>query len=66
MGKGEVSMARIAIVGVGAIGGAISGLLEIAGGHDVTLCRRRRWLVFVGNPLRKQDLGRLRMPHLRH
>ena len=34
-------MARIAIVGVGAIGGAIAGLLEMAGGHEVTLCTRR-------------------------
>jgi 2-dehydropantoate 2-reductase len=34
-------MARIAIVGVGAIGGAISGLLEMAGGHEITLCTRR-------------------------
>jgi 2-dehydropantoate 2-reductase len=41
MGKGEVSMARVAIVGVGAIGGAISGLLQLAGGHEITLCTRR-------------------------
>jgi 2-dehydropantoate 2-reductase len=34
-------MARIAIVGVGAIGGAIAGLLEMAGGHEITLCTRR-------------------------
>ena len=34
-------MARIAIVGVGAIGGAIAGLLESAGGHEITLCTRR-------------------------
>jgi len=34
-------MARIAIVGVGAIGGAIAGLLEIAGGHEIILCTRR-------------------------
>lgn len=34
-------MARIAIVGVGAIGGAVAGFLEIAGGHEITLCTRR-------------------------
>jgi 2-dehydropantoate 2-reductase len=34
-------MARIAMVGVGAIGGAIAGLLEMAGGHQITLCARR-------------------------
>ena len=34
-------MARIAIVGVGAIGGAIAALLENAGGHEITLCTRR-------------------------
>ena len=34
-------MARIAIVGVGAIGGAIAGLLEAVGGHQITLCTRR-------------------------
>lgn len=34
-------MARIAIIGVGAIGGAIAGLLESAGGHEITLCTRR-------------------------
>lgn len=34
-------MARIAIVGVGAIGGAIAGLLETAGRHEITLCTRR-------------------------
>lgn len=33
---------RIAIVGVGAIGGAIAGLLEMAGRHEVLLCTRRR------------------------
>ncbi|MGH9599676.1 MAG: 2-dehydropantoate 2-reductase, partial [Terracidiphilus sp.] len=33
-------MARVAIVGVGAIGGAIAGLLE-QGGHELTLCTRR-------------------------
>ena len=37
----EVRMARIAIVGVGAIGGAIAGLLEMTGGHEITLCTRR-------------------------
>jgi 2-dehydropantoate 2-reductase len=34
-------MARVSIVGVGAIGGAIAGLLEIAGRHEITLCTRR-------------------------
>ncbi len=34
-------MARVAIVGVGAIGGAIAGLLEMAGGHEILLCTRR-------------------------
>lgn len=34
-------MARIAIVGAGAIGGAIAGLLEMAGCHEITLCTRR-------------------------
>jgi 2-dehydropantoate 2-reductase len=34
-------MARIAIVGVGAIGGALAALLETAGGHEIVLCTRR-------------------------
>jgi len=34
-------MAKVAIVGVGAIGGALAGLLETAGGHEITLCTRR-------------------------
>jgi 2-dehydropantoate 2-reductase len=34
-------MARIAIVGVGAIGGAIAGLLQMAPGHQIILCTRR-------------------------
>lgn len=34
-------MARIAIVGVGAIGGALAGLLATAGQHEITLCTRR-------------------------
>ena len=34
-------MARVAIVGVGAIGGALAGLLETAGRHEITLCTRR-------------------------
>ncbi len=34
-------MACIAIVGVGAIGGALAGLLETAGRHELTLCTRR-------------------------
>ena len=34
-------MARIAIVGVGAIGGTIAALLELAGGHEIILCTRQ-------------------------
>jgi 2-dehydropantoate 2-reductase len=34
-------MARVAIVGVGAIGGALAWLLQEAGGHELTLCTRR-------------------------
>ena len=34
-------MARIAIVGAGAIGGAIAGLLEMTGEYEITLCTRR-------------------------
>lgn len=34
-------MARIAVVGVGAIGGALAALLELAGGHEIVLCTRR-------------------------
>lgn len=34
-------MARIAIVGVGAIGGVIAALLQSAGRHEVVLCARR-------------------------
>jgi len=34
-------MARIAIVGVGAIGGALAALLEITGRHEIVLCTRR-------------------------
>jgi 2-dehydropantoate 2-reductase len=34
-------MARVAIVGVGAIGGALAGLLHTAGRHEITLCTRR-------------------------
>ena len=34
-------MARVAIVGVGAIGGALAGLLETTGRHELTLCTRR-------------------------
>jgi len=34
-------MARVAIVGVGAIGGALAGLLATAGRHEITLCTRR-------------------------
>ena len=34
-------MARIAIVGVGAIGGVMAALLETTGLHEITLCTRR-------------------------
>lgn len=34
-------MARIAIVGVGAIGGALAALLQSTGKHDLILCTRR-------------------------
>ncbi len=34
-------MAQVAIVGVGAIGGALAALLEVAGCHQITLCTRR-------------------------
>lgn len=34
-------MAKVAIVGVGAIGGALAGFLEMTGGHTITLCTRR-------------------------
>jgi 2-dehydropantoate 2-reductase len=34
-------MARVAIVGVGAIGGALAGLLQTAARHEITLCTRR-------------------------
>lgn len=34
-------MARVAIVGVGAIGGALAALLEVTGRHQITLCTRR-------------------------
>ena len=34
-------MARVAIIGVGAIGGALAGLLASAGRHELTLCTRR-------------------------
>ncbi|HEU5409176.1 MAG TPA: 2-dehydropantoate 2-reductase [Nitrospira sp.] len=34
-------MARVAIIGVGAIGGVVSGLLETTGLHEITLCTRR-------------------------
>ena len=39
--KAGAKMARMAIVGVGAIGGVMAGLLEAAGGHEITLCTRR-------------------------
>jgi len=34
-------MARIAVVGVGAIGGVIASLLHQSGQHQITLCTRR-------------------------
>ncbi len=34
-------MARIAIVGVGAIGGVVAALLQSAGRHEIVLCTRR-------------------------
>ena len=34
-------MARIAIVGAGAIGGVTAALLQQAGGHELLLCTRR-------------------------
>ena len=34
-------MAKVAIVGVGAIGGVLAGLLETAHAHEITLCTRR-------------------------
>jgi 2-dehydropantoate 2-reductase len=40
----EVRMARIAIVGVGAIGGAIAGLLQMTDKHEITFCTRRPFL----------------------
>ncbi len=34
-------MARVAVVGVGAIGGVLAALLETTGRHEMTLCTRR-------------------------
>jgi 2-dehydropantoate 2-reductase len=34
-------MARVAVVGVGAIGGVLAALLETTGRHEITLCTRR-------------------------
>ncbi|SNS27391.1 ketopantoate reductase [Granulicella rosea] len=34
-------MAKVAIIGVGAIGGVLAGLLQAAGAHEITLCTRR-------------------------
>lgn len=34
-------MARVAVVGVGAIGGVVAALLQSAGHHEITLCTRR-------------------------
>jgi 2-dehydropantoate 2-reductase len=35
-------MARVAVVGVGAIGGVLASLLQTTGSHEITLCTRRR------------------------
>lgn len=34
-------MARVAVVGVGAIGGVLASLLETVGSHEITLCTRK-------------------------
>jgi 2-dehydropantoate 2-reductase len=34
-------MARVAVVGVGAIGGVLAGLLQASGAHELSLCTRR-------------------------
>lgn len=34
-------MAKVAVVGVGAIGGVVAGLLKRSGQHEITLCTRR-------------------------
>lgn len=34
-------MARVAVVGVGAIGGVVAALLQTTGHHEITLCTRR-------------------------
>jgi 2-dehydropantoate 2-reductase len=34
-------MARVAVVGVGAIGGVLAGLLQASGAHELILCTRR-------------------------
>ncbi len=34
-------MARVAVVGVGAIGGVLAGLLQTSGAHELILCTRR-------------------------
>jgi 2-dehydropantoate 2-reductase len=34
-------MARVAVVGVGAIGGVLAALLQVTGRHQITLCTRR-------------------------
>jgi ketopantoate reductase len=39
--KSVFFMARVAIIGVGAIGGVIASLLEQTGRHEVFLCVRR-------------------------
>jgi len=37
----EWRMARVAVVGVGAIGGVVASLLQSAGRHELVLCVRR-------------------------
>ena len=34
-------MARVAVVGVGAIGAAVAAAVQSAGGHELLLCGRR-------------------------
>jgi len=34
-------MARVAVAGVGTIGGTVAGLLETTKRHEITLCTRR-------------------------
>jgi 2-dehydropantoate 2-reductase len=34
-------MARVAVVGAGAVGGVVAGLLQVAGRHEILLCTRK-------------------------